>query len=107
MTIQMLPVFYDMDFTEKDGHLTSDAYLFHDQTFQALNIAIILLNTIVNSTIDNGLITNNGIQFPQYTTAQITAIAATAALGTVWFNTDIAKLQVLTATGVVETITST
>lgn len=107
MTIETLPVFYNMVYTEKDGTLTADAYLYNDQTFQTLNVAIILLNTIANSTINNGMVTNNGIQFPQYTTAEITALEPTSLDGTVWFNTTLAKLQVKTATGVIETITST
>lgn len=107
MTIQTLPVFYNMVYTEKDGRLTSDSYLYNDQTFQTLNVAIILLNTVINSTVDNGVITNNGIQFPQYTTAEIIALEPTSLDGTVWFNTTLAKLQVKTATGVIETITST
>ena len=104
--IASLPAFFNMVYTQKDGTLAPDGYLYNDQMFQTLNYAIILLNTLVNSAISNNTITNNGVQFPQYTTAEITAIAATAALGTVWFNTTLAKLQVLTASGVVETITS-
>lgn len=106
MTIQNLPVFFDMYFTEKDGKLTPDGYLYNDQLFQALNIAIILLNSIVNSNTTNGEIINNGIQFPNYTSAEITALEPTSLVGTVWFNTTIAKLQVKTASGVIETIQS-
>ncbi len=106
MTIPTLPVFYDMYYTEKDGRLTADSYLYNDQTFQALNLTVILLNGLVNSAIINNTIVNNGVQFPQFTTAQITALVPTSLVGTVWFNTTLAKLQVLTAPGVVETITS-
>jgi|SRR5882672_753626 len=107
MSISPLPVFYDMYFTEKDGKLTADGYLYNDQLFQTLNFAIILLNTLVNSAIINNRIVNNGVQIPQFTTAQITALVPTSVVGTVWFNTTLAKLQVLTAPGVVETVTST
>jgi hypothetical protein len=108
MTIPTLPVFYDMQYTVvSNGRMTADSYLYNDQTFQALNLAVILLNGLVNSAIINNTIVNNGVQFPQFTTAQITALVPNAAIGTVWFNTDLAKLQVLTATGVVQTITST
>lgn len=113
MSISPLPVFYDMYYVEFDklnpennGRLTADAYLFNDQTFQVLNYVVTLLNLLVNSAIINNTIVNNGIQFPQFTTAQITALAPNSAVGTVWFNTTLAKLQVLTAPGVVETITS-
>ena len=107
MTIASLPAFFDMNYTDKEGKLTTDAHFYNDQMFQTLNYAIILLNSLVNSAINNNTITNNGVQFPQYTTAQITTLAATSALGTVWFNTTLAKLQVLTAAGVVQPMTST
>lgn len=104
--IPSLPPFFDMYYTEKDGRLTADGYLYNDQTFQALNLVVILLNGLINSAIINNVIVNNGVQFPQFTTAQITALQPNAVNGTVWFNTTLAKLQVKTATGVVETITS-
>jgi hypothetical protein len=107
MTIPTLPPFFDMYYTEKNGKLTADGYLYNDQMFQALNLAVILLNDLVNSAIINGNIINNGVQFPQFTTVQITALEPNSANGTVWFNTTLAKLQVKTASGVVETITST
>jgi len=115
MSISPLPVFYDMYYVEFDklnpennGRLTTDAYLFNDQTFQVLNYVVTLLNLLVNSAIiNNNTIVNNGIQFPQFTTAQIAALVPTSVIGTVWFNTTLAKLQVLTAPGIVETITST
>jgi hypothetical protein len=75
--------------------------------FQSLNLAVILLNGLINSAIINNTIVNNGVQFPQFTTSEISALVPNAVVGTVWFNTDSAKLQVLTAPGVVETITST
>lgn len=106
MSIPVLPVFYNMPYTQQSGSLTSEAYLYNDQTFQALNLAVTLLNELVNSAIINNTIVNNGVQFPQFTTAQITALVPTSLVGTVWFNTTLAKLQVLTAPGVVETITS-
>lgn len=106
MTIPTLPTFYDMYYTEKDGRLTADSYLYNDQMFQALNLAVILLNSFINSAIINNTIVNNGMQFPQKTTAEITALEPDVADGTVWFNTNLAKLQVKTASGIIETITS-
>jgi len=106
MSIPTLPAFFDMYYTEKDGRLTADAYLYNDQMFQSLNLAVILLNGLINSAIINDTIVNNGVQFPQFTTAEITALEPDAVNGTVWFNTTLAKLQVKTASGVVETITS-
>lgn len=107
MTIPVLAPFFDMHYVDKDGTLTVDGKLYNDQLFQSLNDAVILLNGLINSVIINNTIVNNGVQFPTFTTAQITALVPTAVIGTVWFNTTLAKLQVLTATGVVETITST
>lgn len=104
--IASLPAFFDMVYTEKDGKLTADGHFYNDQMFQTLNYAIILLNTVVNSAINNNTITNNGVQFPNFTTAQITALVPTSLVGTVWFNTTLGKLQVLTAPGTVQTITS-
>lgn len=110
MSIQNLPVFFDMYYTEKDGKLTADGYLYNDQMFQALNLAIILINSFVNSVImPNNTIVNNGIVPPSFTTTQITAFGADATIpnGTLWFNTTLAKLQVKTAASTIETITST
>jgi hypothetical protein len=108
MSIPNLPSFYDMQYTiPSSGRMTPDSYLYNDQTFQALNIAVILLNSIINSSIINNQIINNGVQFPQFTTAEITALEPNSLIGTVWFNTTLAKLQVKTASGVIETITST
>lgn len=106
MTIPALPVFFDMYYTEKDGKLTADSYLYNDQMFQSLNLAVTLLNSLVSSAIINNSLVNNGVVFPQKTTTQITALEPNAKDGTVWFNTTLAKLQVKTAAGVIETITS-
>jgi len=106
MSIPTLPAFFDMYYTEKDGRLTADAYLYNDQMFQSLNLVVILLNGLINSAIINNAIVNNGVQFPQFTTAEIIALEPDSVNGTVWFNTTLAKLQVKTAAGVIETITS-
>lgn len=109
MSIPTLPPFFDMNYTTKDGRLTSDAYLYNDQTFQVLNLVVTLLNSFVSSAIINNTIVNNGITPPSFTTAQITAFGADSTIpnGTMWFNTTLAKLQVKTAPSVIETITST
>lgn len=107
MTIPTLPVFYDMTYTDLDGRLTADSHLYNDQTFQALNLAVTLLNNLITSSIGaNNTITNNGVVFPSKTNTEITALQPAAAIGTVWFNSTLAKLQLKTAAGVIETITS-
>lgn len=98
MTIEALPEFIDMQISENNGDLTPDALLFFDNAFQTLTEVIDLLNTYV---------TVDGLTAPSKTSAQITALEPDAAVGTIWFNTDLSKLQVKTATSTVETITST
>lgn len=98
MAIQDLPPFYNMKFADESGNLSPEAHLHMDQTFQALNALMELVNRYIS---------DNGIIMPNKTTAQITALEPSASLGTVWFNTTLAKLQVKTASGVVQTITST
>lgn len=110
MTIPNLPAFWDMDYTDANtGKLSPDGYIFNDQTFQTLNAIVILLNAIVNSTINQAAANNvviNGINPPPYTTAEIIALEPDVPDGTIWFNTTLKKLQVKTDTGVIETITS-
>lgn len=113
MSIPSLPAFFDMYYANPgDGKLTPDGYLYNDQMFQSLNVAVILLNSIITSLIvtdgtqNDGTVINNGIKFPQFTTTEITALEPDAENGTVWFNVTLAKLQVKTAPGTVETITS-
>lgn len=113
MTIPALPAFFDMIYSNtKDGKLATDGYLYNDQMFQTLNVIVFLLNSMVTSLIvrdgtsNDGTIVNQGVKFPPYTTAQIVDLEPDAANGTVWFNTTLAKLQLKTAAGVIETITS-
>jgi len=107
MALPNLPAFYDMIFTHKDGKLTPDAHLYNDQSFQVLNSAVGVMNSVVTSDVSNNNVTINGINPPPKTTAEITALQPAAKVGTIWFNTTLGKLQVKTAAGVVETITST
>lgn len=107
--IDELPVFFDMVYTKEDGRLAPDGYLYNDQTFQTLNQMLFLINSIVlstSSTTNEITMINNGLIAPSKTTAEITAIEPDAPDGTIWFNTNLTKLQVKTASGVVETITS-
>jgi len=110
--IPTLPAFYNMHYTREDGTLTPDSYLYNDQTFQTLNLAMLLINSVVASTITPGSsgllpsITPDAIIVPNKTTAQITALEPEAQNGSIWFNTTLSKLQVKTAAGVIETITS-
>jgi hypothetical protein len=111
MSIPTLPAFFDMYYTKQDGKLAPDGYLYNDQMFQALNLAVFILNTMVttevmNSGSNQNTIVNQGVKFPHYSTAEITALESNAETGTVWFNTTLSKLQVKTANGIVQTITS-
>jgi len=53
-------------------------------------------------------VSDNGFVIPSLTTAKIAEVAPEMPVGTIWFNTNLKKLQVLTdLTGpVIETITS-
>jgi len=112
MSIPTLPVFFDMYYTKEDGRLTADGYLYNDQMFQSLNASVFLMNSIVSSevindgSVNNGTVINKGIKNVNYTTAEILALEPDADIGTVWFNTTLSKLQLKTAPGVIETITS-
>lgn len=120
MTIQKLPPFFDMVFTDKDGRLTADGYLYNDQLFQALNTLLFMYNNGASTLVQNinALVTAGitapaliGINPPSFTTAQIAAIVAVTPsivpLGTIWYNSTLKKLQFLADTGIIETITST
>lgn len=69
-------------------------------------------NEELNQTLQDGL-SNNGWTVPQLTNAQIIAVAPQMPVGTIWYNTDDNKLQVLVGynagppiTGIIQTITS-
>jgi len=88
---QNLPPFFDFVYTNKDGSLTPNAKLFNDLTFQFLNQNF-----------------SFGLQIPNRSTLEIADDLANVniPLGTLWFNTNLSKLQFKSAPGVAETITS-
>jgi hypothetical protein len=92
MSVPRLPPFFDMIYTNSDGTMTQDAHLYNDQMFQSLNVVVNYFN--------------DGVQFPSKTTAEITSLEPNSSVGTIWFNTTLSKLQVKTASGTIETITS-
>jgi hypothetical protein len=112
MSIVNLPIFYKMQWADENGDLTVDSALFMDETNQTLITAVTLLNLIADARIVNdgsvnrGTVVNDALRAPQKTTAEITALEPDATIGSIWFNTSLAKLQVKTAAGTVETITS-
>jgi hypothetical protein len=107
MSLPILPPFYQMKVANPDGMMASEAILFNDEQSQTLVKAIDLINKLATSNISNtGSVSYNGLVAPSKTAAEITILAADAELGTIWFNTDSAKLNVLTAVGTVEVITS-
>lgn len=97
MAIPDLSPFYNMHYTEHSGFLTPQAMSYNDDVFQTLNQLIDLVNDFV---------TSDWIAAANKTTAEITALEPSAPLGAIFFNTDTAKLQVKTAAGTIETITS-
>jgi len=94
-----VPPFYNFKFVDESGNLTSEAQLF----MASINQAML------------GALTNDGWTVPNLATTQIlpsdppgiTQVEPKMPVGTIWFNTTLLKLQVKTAAGVVETITST
>jgi len=105
--IPSLPAFFDMYYTNlENGKLATDGYLYNDQTFQVLNAIIILLNGALTSLVDGNTVTLNGINPPPKTTAEIAALEPDVGVGTLWYNSNLKKLQFKSDTGVIETITS-
>ena len=88
-----VPPFYSYQFIDTNGYLTPEAELFMASVNQAML----------------GALSDNGWTFPQKTTAEISDYSSLDVTpnGTVWFNTTTAKLNVKTASGVIEEITST
>jgi len=101
-TVEALPTFYNMTYTDKDGNMTADSLFYNDEMFQTLNTLVDGFNVV-------GDMFNNGLQVPNKTTVEITAFGADTGvpLGTIWFNTITAKLNVKTAASTIEEITST
>ena len=115
MSIPNLPPFSNQEWIEKEStYLTSGAAFYHDELFQTLNVSIILLNLIssvriiTDGSANRGTVINDALKMPQKTTAEITAFASDTSIpnGSVWFDTDVSKLKVKTASGTIETITS-
>lgn len=95
MAVDGTPTFYKMQIANDENEVSDEATLYFDQQSQ-----------VISEMVDQF---NGGIQMAQKTNAQATAAGAdtNVPLGTVWFNTDVAKLQVKTAASTVETVTST
>ena len=105
--IPTLPAFFDMVYSQANGRLAPDGYLYNDQMFQALNALVILVNGITTSVVEGSNVTINGLNPPSFTTTEITALEPDVPLGTIWYNSTLKKLQFKADTGVIETITST
>jgi hypothetical protein len=105
--IPTLPAFFDMVYTEANGKLAPDGYLYNDQMFQALNALVILVNGLTTSIVQGASdVTINGLNPPPKTTAEITALLPSVTNGTMFYNSDLKKLQFKADAGVIETITS-
>lgn len=107
MSLPDLQPYYTMQWCLEDGQLTAEAALFNDNVSQTMVRAIDLLNDIAQTNLVTNGITFDGLIAPSKTTAEIAALEPNSALGTIWFDTNDAKLKVKTASGVVQTITST
>lgn len=113
MSLPALPPFYSMQWTQSDGQMSAEAMMYMDDVSQTLVQAITLLNLITASSVVKdgsvgaGTVNANGIIAPSKTNAEITALEPDATVGTIWFSTTDSKLKVKTASGTIETITST
>jgi hypothetical protein len=131
VAIAQLPAFFNFKFTDKDGNLTQDAYLFEDQTFQVLNYMEFAINSTLSTYVQPNIVPNGtsynpfmfpvvppagtlniiGLNPPSFTTAEINLIAANLAgnpqvpVGAIFMNITLNKLQFLGASGI-QTITS-
>jgi hypothetical protein len=87
-----IPVFQSNQFTEANGFLTHEQQMWFDNFIQ---------------TLQNG-IGPFGFTVTADTTVHITTYAQKAPVGTVWFDTDVKKLKVLTSSSpiTIETISS-
>lgn len=100
--IPNLPAFFDMIYTQDNGKLSREGLLYNDQMFQSLNQLVVYINSNLSP---------SGFYMPNATTAEITVYRDddTVPVGAMWFNTNLAKLQVKTALGspgTIETVTS-
>ena len=86
----IIPAYQNVQFTDDKGNLTNVQQIWIDNLIQNLQAAL----------------SDDGWTAPQHTTAEITSLESRMPNGTIWFNSTLAKLQVKTASGVVETITS-
>jgi hypothetical protein len=97
MAIPDLPVFFDMRYSDDSGKLTSDAFLYNDNLWQSLNLAIFLLNSIVLSTVNaDGSIVNDGLVFPSKTNAEILDYISDPDIpnGAAWYDLSDNKIKV-------------
>ena len=76
----IIPVLQNIQFVDKNGYLTDSQLLWLDELIQTMQSAL----------------SDNGWTVPNATTAQIATLKTLMPVGTIWFNTDVAKLQVLT-----------
>ena len=100
-TVEALPTFYNMTYTDKDGNMTADSLFYNDEMFQTLNTLVDGFNVV-------GDMFNNGLQVPNKTNIEIGVYGGDPNVpdGTIWFSTNDMKLKVKTAAGTIETITS-
>ena len=120
MTIQDVPTFFDMVFSEKDGTLAPDGYLYNDQLNQVLHLSVNDLNGTTSTFVQQGAqnpygfnpvpqpgqLVIIGLNPPSLTTAQIAAIIAASPqvvpYGTIFYDNEIDKLYVFLRAGLQE-----
>lgn len=107
MSIPLPAPFYEMVYTTPKGEMTTDSKLYNNQLFFSVDNAIVALNSLCTTEVNQNIVTINGLSATIKTTAEITTLEPDVPHGTIWFNSTLKKLQVKTDDGVIETITST
>ena len=98
--ISKLPVFYDRKYTDKDGRLTPDSYLFMDESFR-------VLGSVVNQFLE-------GLRVPIFPTVSVSPNDSSieryrddinVPLGTIWYDSTENKLYVKTVQVILDPFT--
>lgn len=99
--ISRLPVFYDMKYVQEDGRMTSDSYLFNEQSFKTLSL-------VVNQFIEGIRVPNLPETSANPGDPSIDRYVSdpNVPFGTIWYDTDNNKLYVKTGVGTKEQIQS-
>ena len=95
MAIEKLPAFYNMKYTEENGKMTVESYLFNDQTFQTLNAVVNLLNLITSTVVNQSGVTVNSVIVPTFSSDP-----SGLPIGSIWYNSTANALKFQSNSGI-------